>query len=92
MPYAMRQYPTLQMMYENYSNVAIAEKLIVEKHEYRLIGCRRKGNLWVHVYRCDEEQHSLLVYLRYNIPFLIKPIYSINGIALDEVWEKHAIR
>lgn len=83
---AARQYPTLQEMYENYSVSPIARQLIVEKHEYRFIGYQRKGNLLVHVYRCEKEQHNLLVYMRYNIPFLIKPIYSINGITLNKVW------
>lgn len=85
MPCTMRQYPTLQMMYEEYSAKHITEKLIVDKVEYRFIGSRRKGSIWVHAYRSDEEQHNLMVYLRSDMPFLIKPVYSINGIRLEEI-------
>ena len=85
MPLRLRKFNSLKDMYDSYSATSIAQELVVENHKYRLIGERRKGDAWVHVYRCDEEQHNLLVYLRYNIPFLIKPIYSINGIPLSEV-------
>lgn len=85
MPCAIRRYPTLQTMYEEYSAKHIAEKLIVDKVEYRLIGSRRKGSIWVHVYRSDKEQNNLIVYLRSHMPFLIKPIYSVNGIRLEEI-------
>lgn len=85
MPSKIRSYKTIQSMYENYRVIDLAEKLVLEGHEYRLVGERRKGDSWVHVYRCEQERHNVIVYLRYNLPYLIKPVYSINGIALGSI-------
>ena len=82
MPVRLRIYSCLQDMYERYSSQAIAEKLIFENHSYRLIGERRKGNVFLHLYHCNDEQHYVLVHLRYNLPVLIKAFYSVSEIKL----------
>lgn len=81
-----KSYKNIEKMYESHSLVDRTEKLNLEGHEYTLIGTKRvTGNNWVQVYRCHKEQHNLLVYMRGFIPYLIKPIYSINGISMEEV-------
>lgn len=88
-----RCYKTLQEMYEDYSLVDRIERLTLEGHAYTLVGTKRTSDSrWLQVYRCDKEQHNLLVYMRGFIPYLIKPIYSINGISMDEALTKHKIR
>lgn len=86
-------YKTLQEMYEEYSLVDRIERLTLEGHEYKLIGTKRTSNSsWLQVYRCDKEQHNLLVYTRGFIPYLIKSIYSINGILMEEALRKYEIK
>lgn len=85
MPVKLRVYSCLQDMYERYSAQAIAEILVFEKHRYRLMGERRKNDMYIHLYHCEVEQHYLLVHLRYNLPFLIKPFYSVNEIKLVDL-------
>ncbi|MEG0380332.1 MAG: hypothetical protein RR603_01380 [Kurthia sp.] len=75
MPSKLRIYSCLQDMYERYSAYAIAEEVMFEERRYQLVGERRKADVYIHLYRSDEEQQNILVYLRNNLPFLIKPIY-----------------
>lgn len=85
-----KRYKTLKEMYELYSLVDRLERLKLEGHEYTLIGTKRTSDSsWLQVYRCEKEQHNLLVYTRGFIPYLIKPIYSINGISLEEASAEH---
>lgn len=85
----VRSYKNIQQMYESRGLVECI-KLRLEGHEYSLIGTKKiNNNSLVQVYRCDKEQHNLLVYMRGFVPYLIKPIYSINGISVEEALVKH---
>lgn len=85
MPTKLRVYSCHQDMYERYNTQSIADVVLFEGRRYRLIGERRKADIFIHLYRSEAEQQNIIVYLRNNLPFLIKPIYSINGIKLSEV-------
>ena len=85
MPVKLRVYSCLLDMYERYSSQSIAEKLTFENRRYCLIGERRKGGIYLHLYHCEDEQHYILVHLRYNLPFLIKAIYSVDEIKLADL-------
>lgn len=85
-------YKNLQQMYESYSLVDRIEKLKLEGHEYTLIGTKRvTDSTWLQVYRCNKEQHNLLVYMRGFTPYLIKPIYSINRISIEGALKKWSV-
>lgn len=78
-----RVYSSLQDMYERYSTPAKTIKL--EKHVYRFKGMRRKIAQSIHLYHCEKERHYIIVYLKYNFPVLIKPIYSVDAIDLTHL-------
>lgn len=85
MPVKLRVYSCHQDMYERYNAQSIADVIVFENRRFRLVGERRKTNMYIHLYRSDVEQQNIIVYLRNNLPFLIKPIYAINGIKLIDV-------
>ena len=87
----LRDYSNLQDMYERYSTPA--RKIRFEQRVYRFKGVKRNFDHFIHLYHCESERHFIVVYLRYNLPVLIKPIYSIDKIQLaelrgDEWWVK----
>ena len=83
MPVRLRIYSCLQDMYERYSSPA--EELGFEKKRYIFKGFRRKFDQFIHLYHCADEQHYIVVYLKYNLPVLIKTIYSVDEIKLVDL-------
>lgn len=80
MPVRLRLYSCIQDMYERYSSPA--DELGLENHRYVLKGCRRKFDQFIHLYHCAEEQHFIVIYLKHNLPVLIKTVYSIDEIKI----------
>lgn len=83
MPLILRLYSCIQDMYERYSSPA--DELGFENHRYVLKGYRRKFDKFIHLYHCVEEQHFIAVYLKHNLPVLIKTIYSIDEIKIADL-------
>lgn len=81
----LRIYSCLQDMYERYQACSVTEKLKFENLYYSLKKTRRKGDMYLHLYHCADEQHYILVHLRYNLPVLIKAFYSIDEVDLKNL-------
>lgn len=70
-------------MYESFSG--IVDELKFESQLYRRKGSRRKFDQFVHLYHCSEEQHYLVVYTKFNMPVLIRSLYSVNEVKLADL-------
>lgn len=83
----IRIYENKEVMLQEYTARYARPLLKFEGCMYSFIGERRKGELKYHLYRCDDEQHYLLVHMRHDLPFLIKPFHSIPRIILTDIWD-----
>lgn len=79
----LRTYSCLQDMYERYS--APAEEIKFEKRLYRFKGSRRNFNQVIHLFHCADEQHFIVVYLKFNLPALIKAFYSVDDVRIADL-------
>lgn len=75
-------YPTLESIYSRYKSPA--RELIFEGRTYEFQGAlKEKAAVSKHVYRDEQERHTLVVHLVDATPFYIDAHYSISGTDAD---------
>ena len=73
------KYPTLTSLYEHYTSPH--RTIIFEDRKYMFVRIIRLNDLSQHIYRNDEEQHTLFIHMRNNKPFYVNAVYSVKGVS-----------
>lgn len=78
MKIAQPEYASLDSLYSNYKSPA--KELIFENREYEFMGVLEGAGREVrkHVYRDEEEQHTLVIHIVGSTPYYIDAHYSIQ--------------
>ena len=59
-----------------------SNKICFENSEYTLQTVPLKGNVKKHIYRCEQEQHNLIISIMGNVVVNVEGIYSIDTVLL----------
>lgn len=77
-------YTNLESVYNRYKSPA--REIIFEGHSHNFMGIIPERDIQKHVYRDEDERHTLIIHVLDGAPFYIDARYSIN----DE--EVHALQ
>ena len=77
----MGQYPTITSVYERYRKADLT--ISFEGRQYKFKRMIRLNNVSKHVYRNEDERHTLYIHTRNSKPFYVEGIYSLKELAND---------
>jgi len=75
----MGRYPTITSVYERYRKADLT--ITFEGKQYKFKRSIRLNDVTKHVYRNEEEQHTLYIHMHNGKPFYVDGIYSIKGVS-----------
>ena len=84
----MGKYPTITSIYERYRKADLT--IVFEGRQYKFKRSIRLNDVTKHIYRNEEEQHTLFVHMHNGKPFYVDAFYAIEGalwyMTNEEIW------
>ena len=72
-------FPTMTAVYENYTGPHRTIKF--ESRTYTFVRIIRLNDVSKHVYRNEEEQHTLVIHMQGGVPFYVDAFYSVQEVS-----------
>ncbi|QCR33149.1 hypothetical protein [Lysinibacillus sp. SGAir0095] len=79
-PTAINNFDSINEIYDQFNTVT--NKIRLEDQEYEYQKMTVKGDVKKHIYRCDQEQHNLVISTLGNVVVNVEGIYSIGKVAV----------
>ena len=72
-------FPTMTDVYEEYTGPH--QTIIFEGRTYKFVRTIRLNDVTKHVYRNEEEQHTVCIHMNNGVPFYVDAFYSIQEVS-----------
>ena len=72
-------FPTMTDVYECYTSPY--RTIIFEGRKYKFVRIVRLNDLSKHIYRSEEEQHTLCIHMQDGEAFYVEGVYSVQGVS-----------
>lgn len=60
----------------------VSSKIIFETREYKYVNIVFKGQVNILIYRCEEEQHNLIISMIGDVVIDVSGVYSVGEVAI----------
>lgn len=70
------RYPTMEQIYEQYERPY--KQIIFEGQVYNFSSTQKQGEVSQHIYRNEEEHHTLTIHTQGSVPFYVDAWYIIQ--------------
>lgn len=70
------RYPTMEQVYERYKSPY--KQISFERRIYNFVSILKQGDVSQHIYRNEEERHTLTIHMQGGVPFYVDARYIIQ--------------